>query len=196
MRFEEVQVINWRSFEDSGPIALSRLNVFVGRNNEGKSTLLRAISAVQQGIPLSSADIRVDASRATTRIVPSNKAGSAWGDTPPNLTDVWLELYLNSDSPTPELRTVWHSDSGLGGRPISTISNQAPNNLLYVHLSLRRMAQYHSSQVTYQQATWVGPDVSNLVPKVVTVSSPVHPKYEQYVQACKDLLGFVVGHLH
>jgi hypothetical protein len=45
MRFLTVQVLNYKSFRDSGEITLARgFNVIVGKNDAGKSALLEAIS--------------------------------------------------------------------------------------------------------------------------------------------------------
>jgi predicted ATP-dependent endonuclease of OLD family len=48
MKLQSLRLKNIRCFDDTGNLDLSpRLNIFVGRNNSGKSTLLKAISGLQ-----------------------------------------------------------------------------------------------------------------------------------------------------
>jgi ABC-type branched-subunit amino acid transport system ATPase component len=52
MRFQSVQVLNYKSFRDSGEIPLaSGFNVIVGKNDAGKSTLVEALSLKAQNNP-------------------------------------------------------------------------------------------------------------------------------------------------
>src|SRR6185437_13240646 len=58
MYIESFKLRGIRSFYDSGDITLGRkCNIFVGRNNTGKSTLLRTLLAFQ-GFPFQSVDFR------------------------------------------------------------------------------------------------------------------------------------------
>ena len=41
--FDSVRIRNFRSIKDSGPLELSNLNVLVGPNNSGKSSVLYAL---------------------------------------------------------------------------------------------------------------------------------------------------------
>jgi predicted ATPase len=52
MRFQSVQVLNYKSFRDSGEIPLAPgFNVIVGKNDAGKSTLVEALSMQAQNKP-------------------------------------------------------------------------------------------------------------------------------------------------
>lgn len=46
MRLESFRVWNYRSIDDSGEIAVSRITAFLGRNESGKSNLLRALHSL------------------------------------------------------------------------------------------------------------------------------------------------------
>src|ERR1700710_1523540 len=57
--FTSVRLRGFRSFEDSGPLPLSPITVVIGKNNTGKSTLLRAVYQIQEGAPWSDDDVRL-----------------------------------------------------------------------------------------------------------------------------------------
>jgi predicted ATP-dependent endonuclease of OLD family len=57
--FTGVRLQGYRSYEDSGVQPLSAMTVVIGKNNTGKSTVLRAIYQIQQGAPWADDDIRL-----------------------------------------------------------------------------------------------------------------------------------------
>ena len=46
MRLASFQITHFRSINDSGPIELSRITTILGRNDTGKSNLLRALHSL------------------------------------------------------------------------------------------------------------------------------------------------------
>src|SRR5713226_4351154 len=46
--FSELHLKNFRCFRDSGPIPLSRLNILIGANSSGKSSLLYSLLLLKQ----------------------------------------------------------------------------------------------------------------------------------------------------
>ena len=59
MRITSLEIQNFRSFERMGPIEFDQINVFVGPNNAGKSSLIRAIHLLQKGCEFQRSDVRV-----------------------------------------------------------------------------------------------------------------------------------------
>ena len=49
MRVTSLQLQNFRSFENMEPIELDQINVLIGANNAGKTSILRALYLIQQG---------------------------------------------------------------------------------------------------------------------------------------------------
>ena len=68
MQITYVRLQNFRSFVDSGPIELAGINVLIGANNAGKSSVLRGLHQLQQGLPDIYADVRVGAAEAYIEI--------------------------------------------------------------------------------------------------------------------------------
>ena len=64
MRVNSLQVKNFRSFQDSGVIDLDSINVLVGANNAGKSSILRGLYHVQEGLGVILDDVRVGSNSA------------------------------------------------------------------------------------------------------------------------------------
>src|SRR4051794_39300563 len=62
MILDSVQVTAYRSIANSSALRLGPITVLIGRNNSGKSALLRALYLLQQGEPFDpSADVRLRA---------------------------------------------------------------------------------------------------------------------------------------
>jgi hypothetical protein len=77
MRITTLTVANFRSFVQMEPIEHGQINVFMGPNNAGKSSLLRAAYAMQQGGTFA-ADVRLGAARASINIRLSGLANTKW----------------------------------------------------------------------------------------------------------------------
>jgi hypothetical protein len=63
--------------------------------------------------------------------------------------------------------------------------------LLYQYLSKRKVAGF-SESVNLASTMAVGPDLRNLVSKVVRLSNPATPAHAEYMDACRRVLGFPV----
>lgn len=59
MRVTSLQLTNFRSIVDMAPIELGSINILIGPNNTGKSTLIRALSAIQGGNEPFAPDVRI-----------------------------------------------------------------------------------------------------------------------------------------
>src|SRR5215218_2601494 len=64
MRVASLQIINYKSFLGSDEIAFDRLNVLIGPNNGGKSTIIRALYLLQERSTSQSVDVRLGAEKA------------------------------------------------------------------------------------------------------------------------------------
>jgi AAA15 family ATPase/GTPase len=59
MKLSSVRITNFKSFADTGTIALGPINILLGRNNHGKSAFIRAVHLMQQGASIDGGDIRL-----------------------------------------------------------------------------------------------------------------------------------------
>ncbi len=196
MWVSEVELSNFRSFA-SASIRLSKgINLVIGPNNSGKSTLLKSVAWVQQGSYLSYIDLRLFQRDGFVEI---------------NLND--CERFFNQFSkqdktlkahlllPNTVRVEVFDRYAFIQQSPISTIDtpnsysysipNQEPYNFIYPYLSRRKVASY-AEDVRLSNTSAVTGNFSNLYAKIDRLSNPEMPANKQYVQACKDIIGFPI----
>src|SRR5262245_58801587 len=68
MKISSIRIENWKSLSDTDHLALGDVNVFVGRNNTGKSAILRAVRLLQYGHTVEGSDIRLGETQALISI--------------------------------------------------------------------------------------------------------------------------------
>src|SRR5207247_441730 len=80
VRVASVGLANFRSFVSMDPLELGAMNVLIGPNNAGKSSVLRGLYAIQEGSGPFEPDIRLGARSASVEIQLADIQGmSTWG---------------------------------------------------------------------------------------------------------------------
>ncbi|UUA73299.1 ATP-dependent nuclease [Cellvibrio sp. QJXJ] len=187
-----IRIRKFRSFEDSKEISLSDINVLIGANNSGKSSVLRALHHLQQGLNDPFGDVRVGATKATIDMT-FNKQPT----TPP-----WTQFensriaYCSITIQSADRRSGQISNQLTVGNGSTTVGeykspNSEPSHLIIPFLSKRKTANY-LEDVREQFVTQISSDMSNLAAKLSRIANPNFPAYQQYSNACKEILGFVV----
>lgn len=169
---------------------LSPVTILVGRNNSGKSTLLRAVYQLQDGAPWSGDDIRVGASHAAidlgfdrlpTPPFPSMVNDSRWRQ--PQLflrrTQAALTVEMGSAGGPPEVS-------------VDPITATEPHNFIYPSLARRYSNSQYEEQVRKDQTTQVWPQETNLVARTSTVLNARTLSGQEFGDLCKRVLGQTV----
>lgn len=185
MFVSEISLAGIRSF-DSVHLHLSpRMNVLVGANNCGKSTLLRAVLGLQH-TPVF--DLGVDARHGYSATAPAFKLVLDGALQPPYqmlagpLSIKWERNAFNGSMPT---------NGGVGiGSP--AFSPTMPNNAVYPYLS-RRKAVAYSESVRVNESSTIGTNFEFLYAKLDYVTNSERPVFGRFMQACEDILGFRVS---
>jgi len=182
MWIKNLKIKNLRCIKNAD-IEFSRgLNIIVGQNNSGKSTILLPIIALQNGLPsIARDDLRIDENEASVNIT-FEDIGSY---------NIQIKSY----------RCIWweynskHKNFELSGEDqngniirVPIFPGNEPENFIYPFLS-KRKATKMSEQVNVTIADKVSENFENLNAKIDRLTSSDYPYHDSYIKACEDILG-------
>lgn len=189
MRVTSLELSRFRSFVHMGPIDLGQINVLIGANNAGKSSILRGLYSIQQGLENPYSDVRVGGTSSEIGIgIEDISASSPWGA----LGSGKLSVVLNTGdrrggtAPMTFVNTVG-TQQGLN--PLPAVE---PHHFIVPYLSKRKTAVYQED-VRSQHAMQIGLNMSFLAAKLSRISNSSYPGHDQYSKTCKEILGFMVS---
>jgi predicted ATPase len=196
MRITEISVQGWKSLEDTGVLELSQINVLVGPNNSGKSSLLHALRLIQIDAVASATDIRLGRHEATVEfhltgmLEPRSFLGNASGQ------DGTVRLVVRPAGIGIQLSNTVGGD--FSQSPKSPQSGRAlanePSNFIYTYLSRRKVTNYDRSVDRDKQNAVTG-NLQNLTAKVSRLLNPSDSRSDEFTLLCERLLGFRLGTL-
>lgn len=174
-----------RCFEDTGNVELSRrINLIVGPNNSGKSTLIRAL-ALWGGVQyLNFDDLRKPKEEAQLVV---------------EFTECdWL-LSPYRPQPAPASVAVTYRISRIAGVTINVpgvmqgnscklFNSEHPNNFIFPYLSGRKTAGFDEHVGLAHEQINDG-TLSNLVSRITMLASFGHPDHETFVTTCREVIG-------
>jgi hypothetical protein len=181
MRVLNVQIQNFRSFVDSGLLELDQLNVFLGPNNAGKSSVLRALYLLQAGSEPAAGDVRLG-SDSFRVVLGVQDVPHGWHD---NVRPREGHVDI-SYGPRRNFEIVYHPNASVGQFPASE-----PRHFIYPFLSGRKTAGYDQT-VNAATTASVGVDLRHLPAKLAQLANPDFHAHDRYREACERTLGFVV----
>lgn len=191
MLFNTVRVRAFRSIVDSGTLELGPVTLVAGRNNAGKSSLLRAVYSIQNGSPFQKSDIRIGQDLAEVNLtfpkfppplLSNNLLARVVNEGPDGPGTLDCTRRRNAPSWTIEA-TINQSSSKVAG-----LSSREPDNLIFPVLSGRRITIY-KEQASTQSAFEVGPADNNLVSRLMSLSTGNIPESARFRELCRNVLG-------
>lgn len=195
MWISKLHLKNIRGFSDSGIIDFSnKINIFVGPNNSGKSTILNSILLFQNNT-FSSSDITLEKTSGNISVYfedlntyfPQINHELFKNGTLQNA----LHLELKSNGENRKFFFNNHNPNSKAGA--SDIPSVEPQNLIYPFLSKRKVIGY-SETINNQTSNSVTGNFQNLYSKIDRLSNPYfQPGFEEYQEACINILGFPVS---
>jgi predicted ATPase len=197
MRISRINLRNFRSFEKSGDINLSDINILIGENNSGKSSILRAIHHVQHGLTNIFADVRVNSSNSEIILDFQNSdRAKHWQQF---ATDATLTFKCNIASPDRREGECSYNMITTNPANIVTIKNSdhvlfpntEPNHFIVPFFS-KRKASYYQEEVKESQLTQITSDTSNLAAKLSRIGNLSFPGHRLYAETCKAILGHII----
>jgi predicted ATPase len=191
MRIENIRVRNIRCFDDTGHINLGpSCNLFVGLNNAGKSTLLKAITAFQ-GMPFTAHDIRSGSGVAHFEITVNKVESEKIVRHRPNPANPMWTLNIRR-----VLRGNFGAPSGITTitvpDDIGVFSQTRPNNALVISLAKRKAANFEQTINTSNVLQVTGTH-QFLYSRIDEVSNYGHPSHEDFKSAVKEIVGLKIA---
>lgn len=180
MHISELHIQNIKSYKEARFAFSKGINIIIGPNNAGKSTILLPILALQEHLTqISPLVLRFGETQWNAQIKLQDNNGK----------------FLNK-----EIESVNFSCSGnslkketlaAGGRPVplAMISGNEPKNFIFPFLSRRKNANF-SNQVDIATTNKISVNFENLTAKIDRISNPGFPNDQEYIKACEEILGF------
>jgi AAA15 family ATPase/GTPase len=185
MKITAIKITNVKGFQSATINRLSRnINVFIGPNNAGKSTILNSIFLLQRKNVFTKGDTTLGKSNGQIELF--FEGGHLPEIIPESHMDkITFSLQTNSIS------LVRYN--GSGNKSLATIQEEEPHNLIYPYLSKRKVGNY-SDAMNEANANSVSGNFTNLYSKIDRLVTPeFQPANSQYIAACKEVLGFPIS---
>jgi len=180
MWIESMKLRNIRSFADAQINLSKSINILVGPNNSGKSTILLPMLALQDGLRrLSPSDVRLG---ENTSIAEIHFGGLNTDYFKGAYADIRFSL-INND-----FQMLGCTSATDGGARIGQLPNSEPKHFIYPFLSKRKVTQLHQ-KITKPMVLAVSSNFENLNAKIDRLSNPELPAHGRYMSACEDILG-------
>lgn len=182
MKIDAIKLTNIRSYRQLDWLQLSpMINVFIGKNNAGKSTILKAILKLQSNEILQAESLSLGTKEGRIEIKVSGN----------------VSKYIQLQGKAEHLRITVPANSrqasGSGVKaPFEVIPAQEPENLIFPYLSYRKTTTY-SNEISEKSTKSVEHDLKYLYAKIDRYTPQMKPAYEEFVAACRSILGFEVG---
>lgn len=190
MRVASIQMRNFRPFIDSGPIPLTSVNVLIGANNSGKSSVLRGLHLLQHGLNDIFGDVRVGSNEALINIELLIDHPTPWS-TAKGFGKAVFTCQLNTTDRRNGSINIQINDRGTTIVGDSRLPNIEPDHFVVPYLSKRKTVTYNED-IRELNVKAIEPDVRNLAAKLSRLANPDFPFHSVYAEACKSILGFVV----
>jgi predicted ATPase len=188
MKITSLRLQNIRSIPDSGPIELGPITLLVGKNNTGKSTLLRAIGTLQRDSGLDGSAVRHGSETGAITMQIEKAEPRFWYVQFPAV-DGNIRIQISKDGPAAGFVLELGAN---GKRGVSLMQPTEPNNFIYPYFSGRKVAEF-SELVNQGTARAVTGNLSNLPAKVDDLLDVEHPNHDQFVTLVNELLNFPIS---
>lgn len=189
--FNALKITGYRSIEDSGLVELGPITLLVGRNNSGKSAVLRSVFLFQDGSQFGQQDIRIGQTQTSVALIYEE------------LPDV-VKLHGNVDdiaaagpgvmiltATNPGRLTLTVKSSVNPNQPVNDFTplpSREPANLIFPVLSGRRVP-FYQQQMSRDQSLTVYPQDNNLVSRLQPLTASEFPQAVKFRELSKDVLG-------
>jgi len=200
MYVKSLELTDLRSYASASLEFTRGINLIVGHNNSGKSSIIKALYMLQNSNSLVKSDIRIKRTFTEIKVELDNislKAGDQYFTGANNLLDgverCQVKYKLSKEQLTKKFSQILHNQQHVERDFPDLPSTESKNNFIYPFLSKRKITNY-STSLTAGIAHAVMDTFQNLAIKVQKVSSQPKTK-DIYEGLCRDILGFLVTNI-
>lgn len=187
MRISTLRITNYRCFEDTGTLQASQINLIIGRNNSGKSSLLKAIHSLQVGGEVRPEDLRFGADEGKIYIggvrIPNPPPSESVAPLNCDRIDITIggsQMHFEAAEVTKGNQWIWN--------PFPDSEPQAT-----IYPLFRRNPSHYQNQINIDMATRVISDWQNLPARIDRLTEAQSPNGQRYFQMVNEIVGTQVG---
>ena len=192
MWVKSLAINNIKSFAVSGEIVLSKnINILLGANNAGKSTIIRVLYLLQQD-RFNVSDIRIGQNHVSGQVTLVEVDEALFQHYTATSGSLILQIVgdrMNNKHPQLEL-TFQQNGAISKGRPPQFAATE-PINFIYPYFSKRKVTNFNED-VRLELEREINETLSNIVAKVDRLANKNHPMHDEFEKACKNILGLPI----
>jgi predicted ATPase len=221
MFVKQLDLRNLRSFEHATLEFGKGINLLVGNNNAGKSTIIKSLYRLQNAQSLGPDDVRITCNNSRIRIEldelskentslfvshlpgnmkkPGTRPVTVLINTSNGLHNIQKgseAVYFHGDIPhtideTGSIKLLETSEGATDFRTFPALETH--DNFIYPFLARRKIHAYGRQQIGNKETFEVGDDLRNLTAKIQKLSNSSHSKYDEFISLTRDILQFDIG---
>ncbi len=203
MIIKSAHLHNVMSFKEIKLSFSRNINIIIGDNNSGKSTIIRSIDRLQGGNINAEGWVRngvshgysifsFEGAKATKYFSEVNKVFMLIQE-----GNITLAQILNASNKEPRLRNLsklkFNEDGEFPEENLKrfvSFSDEEPDNVLYASYARRG---YYESQISKENTNRIRQDLGNLNSRLQKLDNGNHYNHKPFKKACKEILGFEPG---
>lgn len=195
MKITRISISNVRSLKNVMFQPSENINVFLGNNNSGKSTILKCIYKIQKNDTLNNNDISLDENEISVLIMFTKSFEEyllKFSNYKPNPSINVYPVILYKINSKQQLMKVGNSHDERLHVDMPNLQNTEPNNLIIPYLSKRKVQKYLEG-ITKLSTLNITGTLENIHGKTDRIYSPDLPQYTEFKNACEDIFGITIS---
>jgi predicted ATPase len=221
MRVHSLQITNLKSYTQAKIEFSDGINLLIGPNNAGKSTIIKSLMNLQYSSAFEKRDIRSQEISAKTVInicdISEDDMYSFYNPRAPkkltyapNITISWhlgltpagtiVEEHLSAtdsryfEDPSAHInRKTEGNDQDSPFNTFIRFSNSEDESIFIFPFLSKRKTDYYDSNVNQEQSFKIQEGMRNLAARIQRIENPSHPRHNEFIDLCDDILGFRIG---
>jgi len=183
MKIKKIELNNIKCFKNTTLILSESINVIIGCNNSGKSTILDTIGSLQEPRKFNNNFARINCSAGNAKIYFNANTGMYYKNT-------FNYALIQTNGPSNNI-SIFENNRNKGN--INILPAQDPGNYIIPFQSKRKVSAF-SENITTPELNKVDGTLRNLYAKIDRISNPEYkPAYDEYIRACDQIIGFRIS---